>query len=242
MTCNYKWILVTGACGAIGESTAKLLNENGYALVLTDMDYDELVEKYSNFENVMLISCDLSEEENIKEMFQKVNEKIGKIDGLVHCAGVQREFSINIIKEKDVLFFYKVNVFSTIYLIKYFSKKAFSHDRSSIVLISSLSVHEGAKGNALYASTKGALEGLLMPLAKELMPKIRINAIIPGTLKEGMGLNYIKKYGDVDIYQEYPLGLGETVDISNMVEYLLNEKSKWITGQKFIIDGGRLCR
>lgn len=242
MTCNKKWILVTGACGAIGKSTAKLLNENEYGLILTDVDYNKLEELYSKFENIMLISCDLSEEENIKKMFKAINDKIGKIDGMVHCAGVQKEIPINIVKEKDIEIFYQINVFSAIYLIKYFSKNIFSNEKSSIVLVSSLSAHEGAKGNALYASTKGAIEGLVMPLANELISKTRINIVIPGTLKEGMGFNYITKYDNLDIYKEYPLGLGEAKDVSNMIEFLLNDKSKWITGQKYIIDGGHLCR
>lgn len=79
-------------------------------------------------------------------------------------------------------------------------------------------------------------------LASELAArKIRVNCISPGTVLTPLMQNYLDKLSEED-YQKriggFPLGLGETTDISNACIYLLSDASRWITGQNIIINGG----
>ena len=71
--------------------------------------------------------------------------------------------------------------------------------------------------------------------------KIRVNCISPGTVLTPMMQNYLEKLSEEDYKKRvggFPLGLGETTDISNACVYLLSDASRWITGQNLIVDGG----
>ncbi len=77
-------------------------------------------------------------------------------------------------------------------------------------------------------------------LSVELAPGIRVNSILPGGVRTPMSEYALNDPAIIErIKVDYPLGLGETSDIANLVEFLLSEKARWITGQQFIIDGGR---
>ena len=77
-------------------------------------------------------------------------------------------------------------------------------------------------------------------LAVELAPKTRVNSILPGAVLIEMTQNIFEN-DEVRSRMEaiYPLGIGEPNDIFQVVDFLLSDKSKWITGQQIIIDGGR---
>ena len=107
-----------------------------------------------------------------------------------------------------------------------------------VVLISAMVSQRGDVGNSIYAASKGAINSLVYSLSQELAPKVRINAIMPGAIMtpmaEKVSLEHIEK-----LQRETPLGLGYPQDVINYVEYLLSDKSRWITGQTVFIDGGR---
>ena len=70
---------------------------------------------------------------------------------------------------------------------------------------------------------------------------IRINAIVPGDIDAGMFRNFITRLSAEQVEErrkEYPLGFGSSNDIANLVEFLISDKSEWITGQCHVIDGG----
>ena len=77
-------------------------------------------------------------------------------------------------------------------------------------------------------------------LAVELAPGIRVNSILPGGIRTHMTTEI---FNDPDMVakfnRDYPLGIGEPSDITNMVEFLMSDKSRWITGQQLVVDGGR---
>jgi NAD(P)-dependent dehydrogenase (short-subunit alcohol dehydrogenase family) len=168
----------------------------------------------------------------------------GPLNGFVHCAGIQRPFSINMAKPKDIEEMFRVNTMASIELIRNFCKPgSYVKDESSFVLVSSQAAHEGSLGNAVYAATKGALEGFLAPGAAELARKgIRLNAIVPGFVQTPMTDNFLKHLSDeqkLNFMAKFPLGLGEPSSIAAMAEFLVSDASNWITGQKFVVDGGR---
>lgn len=233
-----KTVLITGVSGALGKSIAKDLLIKGFKVVgisRSDVDF--------NNENYCHINFDLKNISEYKELMNKSIERFGKIEGFIHCAGIQKIMPISLFKSELVEEFFRINVISTFEIIKFLSKNKYS-EKCAMVLFSSLAVHEGAPGNAFYAATKGALEGFLMTATAELIDKHRINIVVPGVLKEGMGEIYTGNLTDEqrkNLDRFYPKGLGESEDINNIVEFLITEKSKWINGQKFILDGGHLA-
>ena len=113
-------------------------------------------------------------------------------------------------------------------------------EQASIVLFSTIAVQTGFPFHTLVASSKGAIEGLTKALAAELAPKIRVNCIAPSITDTPLAAALLnteeKKLANA---QRHPLKqVGEANDIASMAEFLLTEKSKWITGQIFHIDGG----
>ena len=112
----------------------------------------------------------------------------------------------------------------------------------SVVLISSiLSSNFGAKGQAIYGASKGALEGFARAMAVELAPNVRVNIICPGGIPTPIG-NIIINNQELlkrSIDEGYLLGVGNTEYIANAVEFLIGEKAEWITGQVMYVDGGK---
>ena len=78
--------------------------------------------------------------------------------------------------------------------------------------------------------------GLMKSLAAELAPKVRVNAVMPGGIRTRT-TNFMYEAQDAP-NPRYLLGDGEKADVANMVEFLLSDKARWVTGQEFIVDGG----
>ena len=120
------------------------------------------------------------------------------------------------------------------------SKKLNNTKLNNIIIVSAILARYGAKGHQIYSASKAALDGLMRSLAVELAPRIKVNSILPGGVKTPLT---IKTFEDPDILRkailEYPLGLGTTSDISNVVQFLISDSSRWITGQEIVVDGGR---
>ena len=243
-----RWIVVTGASSGIGCATAHYLIETGYSVVVTSRNVEILEKNFSKYkEDVKIICWDLSKLDSIKDYAKKVRDEIGEISGLVHCAGIQKMSPIHMVKLDKIIDVFNINTFSAMLLTSAFSKKnGYERNNTSIVLLSSISAHCGVDGNSIYASSKGALEGFVKGVSCELAEKgIRINAIAPGRVMTPMVENFIESLSDVELENakmEYPLGWGEPENIAEIIEFLLSKKSKWITGQCIITDGGHTVR
>ena len=103
-------------------------------------------------------------------------------------------------------------------------------------MISSVSAIMGTKGYAVYGAVKASMLGMLKSMAAEFAPRVRVNAIMPGGIRTKT-TNFLYSMQEVP-NPRYLLGDGEKTDISNMVEFLLSGKARWITGQEFVVDGG----
>ena len=90
------------------------------------------------------------------------------------------------------------------------------------------------------ASSKGAIEGLTKALAAELAPTIRVNCIAPSLTNTPLAASLLNSDQKIDANaQRHPLKrVGTPLDIANAVEFLLTDKSSWVTGQILSIDGG----
>jgi NAD(P)-dependent dehydrogenase (short-subunit alcohol dehydrogenase family) len=113
-------------------------------------------------------------------------------------------------------------------------------ENAAILLFSTVAVQIGLPYHTQVASSKGAIEGLTKSLAAEYAPKIRVNCIAPSLtdtpLAAGLLSNEQKREANA---QRHPLKrVGTAEDMANLAEFLLSEKSSWITGQIMHVDGG----
>ena len=113
---------------------------------------------------------------------------------------------------------------------------------ASIVSVSSAGVMRSAAAVSAYAASNKAIEGFIKSAAIEFSQnKIRVNAIAPGVVLTEMTEGFIKSIGESaakDMKDNHPLGFGKPRDVSNLIEFLVSDRSVWITGQTIVIDGG----
>lgn len=162
------------------------------------------------------------------------------IDGIAYCVGAINLKPFARISEDDFINDYKKQVGGAIRIIQALLPKLKMAEQVSIVLFSTIAVQTGFPFHTLVASSKGAIEGLTKALAAEFAPKIRVNCIAPSITDTPLAAALLntdeKKMANA---QRHPLKqVGEASDIAGMAEFLLTEKSKWITGQIFHVDGG----
>lgn len=244
-----KTILVTGASSGIGAQCAIDCAAMGARVVLMARNEERLqvVLQQMSGEGHRYYVQDLealvdSPQDAGKQFMSQVVEDNGKLDGLVHAAGVEKTLPLKLLKPQDYQHIMNVNTLSAFELVRQCSNKSFFNDGGHIVLIASITAVIGRSGTAAYAASKGAMVSAIRSMVPELArKKITINCISPGTILTPLMQNFLSTLSEEDYAKRvsgFPLGLGETTDISHACVYLLSDAARWITGQNLIIDGG----
>ncbi|MGI6085623.1 MAG: SDR family NAD(P)-dependent oxidoreductase [Acetivibrionales bacterium] len=235
-------ILVTGASSGIGRETSILLSQIGANVVIVGRNDKELTNTMAamNDGNHKSFTCDLMELENVKELVLNAVDYDGnKLDGLVHCAGISIDLPLKNLEYNKMDQLMKTNFYSFIELVKNFSRKNISGG-GSIVGVSSRAAIGGAKCQTIYSASKAALDASVRTLAIELVQKkIRINSVRPGFIKTALVNNYMETCGVGSAGERQLLGIGEPIDVANLIAFLLSDATRFITGRSFEVDGGR---
>lgn len=237
-----KTILVTGASSGIGKATAIECSRQGATVLLLGRNVERLNQTLSECDGTgnSVIQFDLSEIEKIPELLSL----LPNLDGVVHNAGTNTKYLVkNINKEKINELFY-TNYYAPALITQSLLKNKRFNKNASMVFISSISANYASVSNALYASSKAALNAFVRCLAMEIAPRgMRANIIQPGMIETPI----LKAYALSDELQDFknscPLGhSGEPSDIAHGCVYLLSDASKFTTGSIQTIDGGLTLR
>jgi NAD(P)-dependent dehydrogenase (short-subunit alcohol dehydrogenase family) len=163
------------------------------------------------------------------------------VEGFVHCAGAAHVLPARSAGLEAVLESLNVNYVAAQQIIATLLKKRVNPGRlCSVVVISSIWSQFGARGHSLYCASKAALDGMVRALAVELAPDVRVNSVLPGAVRTPMAKAALADPEIVEgLRQNYPLGLGQPADVAAAVEFLMSEDARWITGQQYVVDGGR---
>lgn len=245
-----KKIIVTGASSGIGRQCAISCSRMGATVSIFGRDQlrlNETLQLMKLPEKHMICAVDLLEYDKVAEYVKIVVSQIGRIDGLINCAGISTTLPFNAISPEKMQQFFQTNVIGSINITKHFAKSTnFSEAGGSIIFISSVMGVAGENGKTLYSMTKGALIAAAKSMAIELAPrKIRVNCISPGVVESPMSKSavYSKDLESLNrIIQLHPLGLGKTEDVANACLFLLSEAARWISGTNLVVDGGYLAR
>jgi len=239
-----KFVLVTGASSGIGRKISIGLSTT-HNLILNGRNLENLQktkEKCSDTTEQILFPRDLSSVNGLEEeLCIFIKEYNIEVSQFVHCAGFMKMVPFKMINIETLNITFTTNIFSAALIIKVLINRKLNNSAlTSAVLISSNISNFGAKAFSIYGASKAGLDGLMRNLAIELAPKVRINSVLPGAVKTEMTESIFDDKETVQRMEAtYPLGLGNTNDIFEMVEFLLSEKARWITGQQFTVDGGR---
>jgi len=239
-----KTVVVTGDSGALGSAIVERLLEEGYKVVgLSRRTTDEMRERINKYNQQYIhVNFDLSNTEEIKELYLKVLKKEGPIYGLVNNAAFAYDDIVTNADYKELEKMFRINVFSPIMLTKYVIRDMLLNNvKGSLVHISSVSAHTGYKGLSMYAATKGAIESFSRTVAREWGAKgIRSNCVAPGFMETPMSASLSEDEKD-RIYRRTSLKRpAEVKDVAEVVVFLLSEKSASITGTTIHVDCGTI--
>lgn len=192
-------------------------------------------------------SLDLLEYDKVEEVFREEVGARGKIEGLVHCAGISTTLPFRMLTPKKLDEFFSINVYSAVNLTKIVTKPAYMREEGgSVVFMSSVMGSVGESGKTLYSMTKGALLSGSKSLALELANrKIRVNCISPGVVETPMSQKAVYSQDEASLERVksyHPLGLGQVQDVANACVFLLSDAARWITGSNLFVDGGYTAR
>ena len=235
------YVLISAATSDIGrEISMKISKWSKVVIHGRNMEKLDELSKEIGEEKALIWCYDLSDVENIRAnliAFQSTNGIT--ISSFVHCAGIVKILPFKNFRLDYVHKIFDINFFSAFEISKTLLLKTNVKALKSIVFISAIFSKFGNKGNAGYVASKGALDSLTKTLATELAPDVRVNSVLPGGLRTRMTKDLFEDQGFMDEFNKrYLLGEGECADIASMVNYLISDESKWITGQHFIVDGG----
>lgn len=240
-----KNILITGASSGIGRQCAISCSQMGAKVVLIARNEERLKETLAMMEGEehCIVVLDLTDYKLTETIVKEIVNKVGRIDGVLHCAGISTTLPLKLVDSEKMEDFFHANVFSAYNLSKEVCKVGhFSKKGGSIVFFSSIMGIVGENGKSLYSMTKGALLSATRSLACELAKKnIRVNSISPGVVITPINKD-LPHIADPDkrtiLEKKHLLGLGEPIDVANTCVFLLSDASRWITGQNIIVDGG----
>ena len=243
-----KTIIVTGGSRGIGLSIVNSLLVDGYSVISiarnsSNKNSQKLKKRYSNkFHNY---DCDISNYDDVKQVFKKINKKLKSIYGLINNAGINPSRNVlhktSIQDWRDTI---NTNVNGTFYVTNECINNAIKNNKELVIInISSIAGLVSLKKRASYSASKGALISLTKSIATDYAKKnIRCHCICPAYISTELTKPYLQKLSikeHNELLSLHKLGkLGQVEDISNVVSFLLNSKSKWMTGNIIPIDGG----
>ncbi len=242
-----KRIVVTGATGAIGSAICQRLLAEGATVGVCGRNkqkLDDLVEKFKkeNFseEKIVPLIIDVTNDESIYSAIDLFAEKTGGLDALVNNAGGGARAESKPIHEQDVAVIDSVlnsNLRGSIVCAKKAAQVMVTQKCGKIINMSSVIGMQGKATMSDYAAAKAGIIGFTKSLALELGEyNITVNCISPGMVNQtpfdaGMPI----KQTDKNCLKR----MGYTDEVANLVVFVLSDESNFITGNNFVIDGGR---
>ncbi|MDF7673979.1 3-oxoacyl-ACP reductase FabG [Acetobacteraceae bacterium ESL0709] len=239
-----KWILITGGSRGIGKSLVEYLSQS-YNTVFTYASSDEkaksLVGSLSQKDGrgwVIAEKCDVRDAEATRDMCRRLTETYAPPYGLISNAGITRD---ELMLKMDPRNWHDVidsNLNGAFNIVHALSPFMVQERQGSIIFMSSVAATKGIVGQTNYSASKAGLLGLTRSLALELSRfKITVNAILPGYIDTDMTdlLGEQKKV----ISKSIPLRrFADPIEVAYLADFLLSDKSRYITGQSLTIDGG----
>jgi 3-oxoacyl-[acyl-carrier protein] reductase len=235
-------VLVTGGSRGIGLAIARRLATAGYHVTaVARRESDDLRQAMDEVggDRLHFKPFDLSEIEAIPAFVRALRDEFGAIYGLINNAGMSAEGLLATMHNSDIEALIRLNVLSPAVLTKYVVRQMMSDGEGRIVNISSIIASTGYNGLSIYGATKAAATGFTRSLAREVGKLgITVNAIAPGfvdtELTQGLSDEGRQRIAGRSALRRLP----EADDVASMVEYLLGEGGRNITGTVLTVDAG----
>ena len=240
-----KIVLITGAGRGIGKASALLLAQN-QARVIVNYNQSEkpardlVTEIKQKGGEAAMIKADVSQEEEVKKMFDQINKQYGRLDVLVNNAGILKKSLLLMTKTEEYKRIMDVNCHGTFLCMRYAAKMMMKQKSGKIINLASIMGVQGASGYIAYSASKAAVIGMTKAAAQELGRfSITVNAIAPGVIETEMiadidGATRKELAGNVALGR-----LGTAEDVAGAVLFLSSDQSDYINGQVIGVDGAQ---
>ena len=235
-------VLITGGSRGIGLAIARRLATSGYHVTaVARRESDDLRQAVREVggDRLHFKPFDLSDVDAIPAFVKAVRDEFGRIYGLVNNAGLGTEGLLATMHNSEIEALIRLNVLSPVVLTKYVVRQMMADGQGRIINISSIIASTGYNGLSVYGATKAAATGFTRSLAREVgRLGITVNAVAPGfidtELTQGLSDEGRQRIAGRSALRRLP----EADDVASMVEYLLGEGGRNITGTVLTVDAG----
>jgi 3-oxoacyl-[acyl-carrier protein] reductase len=240
---NRKVALVTGGSGGIGRVVSLRLAKDGFTVVLHYAGNAEKAKQVASEiksadGQTLVIQADVSNEADVERMFKQIVDTFGRIDVVVHTAGIMPVMTI---AETDLTVFDQIistNLRGTLIVFKYCAKHM--SEGARIIAFSSSVLAKSFPTYGPYIASKAGVEGLVHVLTNELRGRnITVNAVAPGPIPTDLFLKGKSEERIEEFRKMSPLErLGQPEDIAGVVSFLAGPDGGWMNGQVVRANGG----
>ena len=237
-----KTALVTGVSRGIGKGIMEKLLSLDMNVAGVSRDVSSIEKSYEN-NNLLLCSCDITNENNIDNIIKQAIDKFDRIDFLINNAGITKDnlvIKMNTDEWDNVI---NTNLRASFMITKKVLKGMIRNRYGRIINISSVIAITGNSGQSNYSAAKSGLIGFTKSIAQELGSRnITVNTIAPGYIETAMTDSLPEKIKN-KILDNIPLKrFGSIENVSDLVCFLISDNANYITGQTINVDGGMVMQ
>jgi NAD(P)-dependent dehydrogenase (short-subunit alcohol dehydrogenase family) len=231
-----KIIFITGASGGLGEAIAKYFLQQGHQLILHHNENPIGIEESNS---VTHVKADLTNDEDLQKMFNKINNTVSHIDVLINNAGISKSSISWKTSTQDWDETIALNLTAPFKIAQRAIPLMRKNNWGRIINITSVVAQTGVVGTSAYAASKAGIIGLTKTLSKELIPfNITTNALALGYFDKGMIRDIPTELKEQIIDTIPAKELGQPAIICKTIDFLMQNEAHYINGQTLNLNGG----
>jgi 3-oxoacyl-[acyl-carrier protein] reductase len=233
--------VVTGAGSGIGRETARYMHACGATIVVADLD--EAAAKAAALaldpggKRAVAVRYDAGEPGDAALLVERTMELFGRVDHVVANAGIYRDELAATMSDEAWRRTIQINLDGVFYLCR--EANRVMSEGGAIVATASAAAHMGGSlGHAHYGASKGGVLALVRGLAREFGPRIRVNAVSPGTIDTPMVADN-RALLNPDVVASFALRrMGRPDEVASVIAFLCSDAASYVTGETIMVCGG----